>query len=94
MRLDAIPIGPTATLVLFVAGVLLVYWEMCRPGMVLPGIGGLTLTILCALKLRTAAPTRGAVVAAAIVLGMATVALGSAAVLGFLRKRDVAGWSR
>ena len=46
MRIDSIPLSPTATLALFVAGVLLVYWEMCRPGMVVPGVAGLTLSIL------------------------------------------------
>ncbi len=92
MRVHSIPLDPNVTLLLFAAGVLLVYWEMCRPGMVLPGAAGLTLAILAAAKL-TAAPS-GSIrwwVAAAVgtVLLVVTAVLGCAAVLGFVRKRSL-----
>ena len=93
MRIDSIPVSPVVALILLVVGVLLVYWELCRPGMVVPGVVGITLAILCAVKLRhvpRAALPGWALARAVAVLGSTTLVLGGAALAGFIRKRALA----
>ncbi|MCC6540318.1 MAG: hypothetical protein IT162_22420 [Bryobacterales bacterium] len=41
MRIHSIAwLDPNAAWLIFVAGLLLIYWEMCRPGMAVPGAVG------------------------------------------------------
>lgn len=92
MRVHQIPLDPNWTLVLFAASVLLIYWEMCRPGMILPGIGGLTLAVLTAIKL-TAAP-RGSVslrvaIPLAVLLALVSTVLGWLALQSWIHKRTL-----
>lgn len=90
VRLHQIPLDPNWTLLLFAAAILLIYWEMCRPGMILPGIGGLTLAILCAIKL-AAAPRHSlnpwVAVPVIFALALITGALAWLAAQSYLHKR-------
>lgn len=47
--------SPDVCIVLLTCGVLLIYWELNRPGMILPGACGLLVTLLAAAALRPAA---------------------------------------
>lgn len=92
MRIHQIPLDPNWTLLLFAAAILLIYWEMCRPGMILPGIGGLTLAVLCATKL-AAAPRQSlslwVAIPVAVAIAAITAILTWLAALSYLHKRTL-----
>jgi membrane-bound ClpP family serine protease len=74
VRIHQIPLDSNWTLILFAVAVLSVYWEMCRPGMVIPGIAGLTLAVLAGIKL--GGETRSAIrawVAIPVLSGLALI---------------------
>ena len=70
-------LAPDATLLLFTTGILLLYVEINRPGLILPGAVGLTVTLLAlAHALRAGLPPRAA---AAGLLATALLALSTRA---------------
>jgi membrane-bound serine protease (ClpP class) len=49
--LQAHPLSPDAAVLLLTAGLLLIYWELNRPGMIVPGATGLLAILLAAASL-------------------------------------------
>jgi hypothetical protein len=125
LRILALPwLGPNLAFLSLIAGLLLVYWELCRPGTVLPGAIGAAIVLVAVAR---CAPMPGAAwiglgfaillasawfrwlgligiilvswgasrmgvrwwlaVPLSVLLGIATVYLGWAALQGFIEKR-------
>jgi membrane-bound ClpP family serine protease len=91
MRIDELPWldGNAAVLLLF-CGMMLVYWELCRPGAAVPGALGLGMAVVATARLWRpgAAPAPWLAMALFLIWLAITAVLTAGAIRGYLAKRE------